>query len=81
MLGVYINNNFGPRYYGKSVNISRRLTATYDKVLANYDLLLMPTTPMKATPLPAANATREEYIGRAFEMITNTAPMCRTGLM
>ena len=51
MLGVYINNNFGPRYYGKAVNISV-VTAAYDKVLESYDLPLMPTTPMKATPLP-----------------------------
>jgi amidase len=74
MFGTYINNNFGPRYYGKALNISRRLTAAYDKVLGTYDLLLMPTTPMKATPLPAPGASREETIGRAFEMITNTAP-------
>jgi amidase len=74
MLGVYINNNFGPRYYGKAVNISRRVTAAYDKVLESYDLLLMPTTPMKATPLPAPGASREEVCQRAFEMITNTAP-------
>ena len=74
MLGTYINNTFGPRYYGKAINISRRLTAAYDKALENYDLLLMPTTPMKATPLPAPNASREEYVARALEMITNTAP-------
>ncbi|MFT0878616.1 amidase [Rhodopseudomonas sp. G2_2311] len=74
LLGTYINNTFGPRYYGKAVNISRRITAAYDAALANFDLLLMPTTPMKATPLPAPNARREEVIGRAFEMITNTAP-------
>jgi amidase len=74
LLGTYINNNFGPRYYGKSVNISRRVTAAYDKVLESYDLLLMPTTPMKATPLPAPGASREEVCQRAFEMITNTAP-------
>src|ERR1700682_4431005 len=74
MVGTYINDNFGPRYYGKALNISRRLTASYDKALATYDLLLMPTTPMKATPLPAPGASREEQIGRAFEMITNTAP-------
>jgi len=50
------------------------LRAAYDNVLANCDLLLMPTTPMKATPLPAPNAIREEYVTRALEMLTNTAP-------
>jgi amidase len=74
MLGTYINNGYGPRFYGKALNISRRVKAAYDAALQKYDLLLMPTTPMKATPLPPANAPREEVIGRAFEMITNTAP-------
>lgn len=74
LLGTYINNNFGPRFYGKAQNISRRLTAAYDQALAKYDLLLLPTTPMKATKLPEPTASREDYIGRAFEMITNTAP-------
>src|SRR6266446_9423039 len=74
MFGTYVNNNFGSRYYGKALNITRRITAAYDKALETFDLLLMPTTPMKATPLPAPNAPREEIIGRAFEMISNTAP-------
>jgi amidase len=74
MLGTYINNTYGPKYYGKAINLTRRYTAAYDKVLADYDLLLMPTTPMKATPLPGPDASREEYVQRAFEMIVNTAP-------
>jgi amidase len=74
MLGTYVLNNHGPRYYGKAMNISRRLTAAYDRALAEHDLLLMPTTPMKATPLPGPDASREEYVQRALEMITNTAP-------
>ena len=74
MLGTHINNTFGPRFYGKAVNISRRLKAAYDAVLEQYDLLLMPTTPMKATPLPGPEAPREEIVARALEMIGNTAP-------
>jgi len=72
MFGTYINNIFGPRFYGKAVNISRRLAASYDEALARYDLLLMPTTPMKATRLPAPDASREEYVARALDQIANT---------
>lgn len=74
MLGTYINEQYGTRYYGKAMNITRRLTAAYDAALTDCDLLLMPTTPMKAQPMPGPGASREEYVGRALDMITNTAP-------
>ena len=74
MLGTYIHEHHGSRYYGKAMNITRRLTAAYDAALADCDLLLMPTTPMKAPPMPGPGASREEYVGRALDMITNTAP-------
>ncbi|MBI1736968.1 MAG: amidase [Candidatus Rokubacteria bacterium] len=74
MLGTYVLNQHGSRYYGKAMNIARRLTAAYDRVLGDHDLLVMPTTPMKATPLPGPEASREAYVQRALEMITNTAP-------
>jgi amidase len=74
LLGTYIHKQHGSRYYGKAVNISRRLTAAYDAALATHDLLLMPTTPIKATPLPPADVPREVYIDCAFNMLANTAP-------
>jgi amidase len=74
LLGTYIHQHHGSRYYGKAMNITRRLTAAYDEALSKYDLLLMPTTPMKAPKLPAADASREDYVDRALEMITNTSP-------
>ncbi|MDA9464773.1 amidase [Bradyrhizobium sp. CCBAU 53415] len=74
LLGTYVNNTYGPRFYGKAVNVSRRLGAAYDRVLKEYDLLLLPTTPMKATKLPPHDVSREDYITRATEMFTNTAP-------
>src|SRR5258706_13943535 len=56
------------------MNLAERVAAAYDAVLADCDLLLMPTTPMKATKLPKPGASREEVVERAFEMIVNTAP-------
>lgn len=74
MFGTYIHKYYGNRYYGKAMNVCRRLTAAYDAALAEYDLLAMPTTPIKATRLPAPDAPREEYVDRALNMIANTAP-------
>jgi amidase len=74
LFGTYIHKRHGSRYYGKAMNLTRKLIAAYDQALATYDLLLMPTTPVKATPLPGPEASREEYVQRALEMITNTAP-------
>jgi amidase len=74
ILGTYVNKQYGSRFYAKAVNISRRLKAAYDAVLADCDLLLMPTLPLKATRLPEPGAPREEIVARAFEMLANTSP-------
>jgi amidase len=74
LLGTYIHQQHGSRYYGKAMNITRRLIAAYDAALGEHDLLMMPTTPMKAPPMPKPGAPREEVVQRALEMITNTAP-------
>jgi len=74
LLGTYIRKYHGSRYYGKAMNITRLLTAAYDHALGQYDLLLMPTTPIKAHELPPPNAPRELVVERALNMISNTAP-------
>ncbi len=73
-MGVYIKKYHGSHYYGKAINITRRLIEAYDASLAQYDLLLMPTMPMKSQALPAPGCSREEYVQRALEMIGNTCP-------
>lgn len=74
LFGTYIREHYGSRYYGKAINLARQLIAAYDAALATHDLLLMPTTPMKAQPLPKPGASREEIVARALEMLANTAP-------
>ena len=51
----------------------RRLRRAYDEMLANYDLLLMPTLPIVATPLPEAGAPVGQILQRSFEMLANIA--------
>jgi amidase len=77
--GAYLHRFYHGRYYAKAQNLRRVLRAGYDEVLARFDLLLMPTTPMKAQALPAAGCPREEYMARALEMINNTAPFDASG--
>ncbi|MEH2563137.1 amidase [Bradyrhizobium sp. AZCC 2289] len=79
LTGHYMSSRNRGRYYGKAQNLNRLLTADYNRALGEVDLLLMPTTPMATTPLPGPNASREEIISRAFEMVANTAPTCVTG--
>jgi amidase len=79
LVGKYHLKHTRGRYYAKAQNLSRQLREEYNKVFAAYDLLLMPTTPMKATPLPPADAALALWIQRAFEMLPNTAPFDVTG--
>ncbi len=79
LLGQYMQDNYQGRYYAKAQNLARTLRAAYDEALKGVDLLLMPTLPLKATLLPAPDASREEYVARALEMISNTCPFDVTG--
>ena len=79
LIGEYFLKHYRGRYYGKSQNLSRHLRHSYDNALQQFDLLLMPTIPMKATALPPPDADLSLYIQRAFEMINNTAPFSVTG--
>jgi amidase len=73
LLGHYMVTRYRGHYYAKAQNLVRRLRAAYDEVLSRYDLLLMPTLPIVATPLPEANAPVGEILQRGFEMLANTA--------
>ncbi len=79
MAGEYFIKNYRGHFYAKAQNLSRVLAKAYDDALSRYDLLLLPTLPMKATPLPPANASLKLYIQRALEMLGNTCPMDVSG--
>jgi amidase len=79
LAGEYFIKHHRGHFYAKAQNLGRLLRKSYDDVLARYDLLLMPTLPMKATPLPPANAPLALWCRRGFEMLPNTCPFDVTG--
>lgn len=79
LAGEYMQTRYGGRYYAKARNLAYPLARAYDDAFSNYDVLVLPTTPMKAAPLPLASAPPAEILDRAMEMIANTCPFNVTG--
>ena len=78
-MGQYYLKHHRGHYYAKAQNLARQLREEYDRMFGAYDLLLMPTLPIKATPLPPPDASLALYCQRAFEMLANTSPFDVTG--
>jgi amidase len=77
--GRYSVEKYQARHYAMARNLAFEVRRRYDEALARFDVLVMPTLPMVATPLVTASDPRETYISRALEMIPNTAPFDVSG--
>ena len=64
--------------YGRAQNIRRDLGQAYDEALENYDVLVMPTTPMKAHRNDA-NADTGAVLSHGWDMLANTGAFDMTG--
>ncbi|MHC8285593.1 amidase [Pseudomonas sp. XS1P51] len=78
-VGQFGLERYNGRYYAKAQNIARVARAGYDKALDTYDLLVMPTVPIIAQPLPEPGCSITENVSRALEMLGNTAAQDITG--
>jgi len=79
LTGHYLSRRYGGLSYARAQNMNLRLRAAYDDVLSHYDLLLMPTTPMKAGPIPSADAPLVELIRTSGMPLANTMPFNCSG--
>lgn len=79
LCGRYAIDRGDGRHYAMARNLALELAAAYDAALADADVLVLPTLPVVASPLPSADAGREEQLARSLEMIANTAPFDVTG--
>lgn len=81
MLGYYLRERYHGHYYAKTRNLIGALKETYDAVLRDNDLLVMPTLGTTAPLLPTSGCSREEYLEAALGMmaVSNTAVFNLTG--
>lgn len=79
LMGSYMAERYQNRFYAKAQSLLKWMRAGYDKALADYDVLVMPTIPFRATALPEPGASLRERIELALPMVGNTAPFNAVG--
>lgn len=79
LAGRYGLDSTHGRHYAMARNLAPKLAAAYDAALADVDLLVLPTMPMRASVRPGRGAPTLELLGRALEMLANTSPFDVTG--
>jgi len=72
LTGTHVHNNYHGKYYAKAQNLARVLTAAYDEAFQKVDLLLLPSSAMKASELPPEDCGPVESVHRSFEMFVGT---------
>lgn len=78
LLGTYLSERYNHHYYAKAQNLSRQLRDRYAEALQQVDLLLLPTTAMKAPPRPEKPGI-EDTVATALGNLHNTTPSDATG--
>ena len=69
LIGECIDRNYQNKFYGKAQNLGRKLSAAYDAVFKDFDVLVMPTLGDKAMPLPTVENTLEGNASYAMVII------------
>ncbi len=78
LMGTYMSEHYHSRTYAKAQNMRRVLRAGYDRALEQYDVLALPTTPMKANRyVPDQDVAG--MLSEGWKMVNNTAPFDMTG--
>jgi hypothetical protein len=77
--GHYSLQTSGGSSYAKARNLLPHVRAAYDHALDQCDVLVMPTVPGTASPLPSGAEDNITLLAQALGMVGNTAPLNATG--
>lgn len=78
--GLYALKKF-PSLYGKCTNLSRKLKDEYNKVLQDYDLIVLPNLPSiaRSNAVFVPEPTPIEFLGKQVGLSSNTSPFDQSG--
>lgn len=80
LVADYMSSQYHGVFYARARNLAMQLTAAYERVFADFDLVVMPTTPQTAHAVPADEETdRKTFVRQALNMVSNTAAFDLTG--
>ncbi|NIH88138.1 amidase [Amycolatopsis granulosa] len=79
LTGAHAAERYDMRHYAMARELAWELRAAYDAALTEVDVLVLPTVPYVAKPLPGPDASHEEKMANALAMVGNTAPFDASG--
>ncbi|MBJ22695.1 MAG: amidase [bacterium] len=79
LVGAHARAHGGEAVYAKAVRLREAARQDYDRVLAEIDALVMPTTPTTAPPLPSEAPSFVETMRAISTGVANTAQFDATG--
>ncbi|XP_061179044.1 amidase-like [Saccostrea echinata] len=74
----FMQRNYQNKFYAKGQNLIQYLTSEYNRILNDYDVMILPTLPGKPIKLPTTDISVRETL-RLLGMLRNTAPFNATG--
>lgn len=78
LTGAYTSDQYHSKYYAEAMNLRAELTKKYEKLLSEYDLIAMPTTPTTANKY-VSDQNRFEFIADAWGCLANACVFNMTG--
>ncbi|XP_061178945.1 amidase-like [Saccostrea echinata] len=79
LFSEYMQRNYQNKFYAKAQNLVQLLTMEYNRILKDYDVMIMPTLPGKPFKLPTTENSIQETLKLLLGMVKNTAPFNSTG--
>lgn len=76
--GTYLHDIWGGERYARARRLQSEIRAGYERAFAEFDLLVMPTTPYAATP-PCQESKIDRRIEASWDNLRNTAPFNVSG--